>query len=353
MNEGMRMPKIPKMSFKESLGKKVVLAEECMGCAACVTVCPFGCLEYVNEKPEEVEECKSCGICAQVCPRYELPWLALEEFTFGRERNPKEEFGVYRRIVVARSNDKDVLKVCQDGGVVTTLLTSAFRNGMIDGAAISGTDEDKPFYPIPKLVSNPKEVLECAGTRYSYSPNLLAFNEGIKQKRKSLAFVGTPCQIQALRRIQMFPLKKYAERLSFAIGLMCTESFTYEGLVEKHIQEELGFDPHDIKKMNIKGKVLVTTKSGEVKIIPLKKAKQYTRKSCLPCTDFSAELADISTGGLGLGGWTLTIIRTEKGEELFNEAEEAGLLKTKPAEEEERALDLLVKLSKKKRGSQG
>ena len=346
------MPKVPKMSFEESLGK-VVLAEECMGCAACVVVCPFGCLEYVNEKPEEVEECRDCGICAQVCPRYELPWPALEEFTFGRERDTKEEFGIYRRIVVAQSNDKDVLKVCQDGGVVTTLLTSAFRNGIIDGAAISGTDEDRPFYPVPKLATTPSQVLACAGTRYSYSPNLLAFNEGVKLKRTSLAFVGTPCHIQGLRRIQVFPLKKYAERLSFAIGLMCTESFTYEGLVEKYIQNELGVDPYDIKKMNIKAKVLVTTKSGEVKVIPLKRAKQYTRKSCLLCTDFSAELADISVGGLGLSGWTLTIIRTEKGEEIFDKAEEAGLLKTKPAEEEKRALDLLVKLSRKKRGSQG
>ncbi|MFQ6065514.1 MAG: Coenzyme F420 hydrogenase/dehydrogenase, beta subunit C-terminal domain [Candidatus Bathyarchaeia archaeon] len=346
------MTKVAKISFEESLGKEVVVAGECMGCAACVAVCPFGCLEYVNEKPEEVEECKICGICAQVCPRYELPLPALEEFVFGRERDPKEEFGVYRRMVVAQSNDKKVLRFCQDGGVVSSLLASAFQSGMIDAAAISGIDEDKPFYPVPRLVTNMKEVLECAGTRYSYSPNLLAFNEGVKQKRTSLAFVGTPCQIQALRRIQMFPLKKHAERVSFAIGLMCTESFTYEGLVEGHIQKELSINPNDIKKMNIKAKILVTTKSGEVKVIPLKEAKQYTRKSCLPCTDFSAELADISAGGLGLGSWTLAIIRTERGEELFRKAEEAGMLKTKPAEEEERALDLLTRLSRKKRERQ-
>jgi len=352
MNDGERMPKIPKVSFEESL-EKVVLPEECMGCAACVAVCPFGCLDYVNGKPEEVAECKVCGICAQVCPRYELPCSALEEFTFGRERNPKEEFGVYRRIVVARTTEEDVLKVCQDGGVVTTLLTYALRNGIIDGAALSGTNENRLFHPVPKLATTPAQVLECAGTRYFYSPNLLAFNEGVKQKRTSMAFVGTPCQIQALRRIQMVPLRKYAEKLSFAIGLMCTESFTYEGLFEKHIQGELGIDPHDIKKMNIKAKLFVATKSGEAKVISLKEAKQYTRKSCLPCTDFSAELADISAGGLGLSGWTLTIIRTQKGEEIFRDAEEAGLLKTKSIEEDERALDLLIRLSKKKRKRRG
>jgi len=130
---------------------------------------------------------------------------------------------------------------------------------------------------------------------------------------------------------------------------MCTESFTYEGLMEKHIQQILGIDLHDVKKMNIKGKVIVTANSGDVKTISIAEAKQHTRKSCLPCTDFSAELADISAGGLGLSGWNLTIIRTETGRELFEDAEKAGLIKTKPVEEEKYAVNLLIKLSRKKR----
>jgi len=149
--------------------------------------------------------------------------------------------------------------------------------------------------------------------------------------------------------MQMFPLKKYVKALNFTIGLMCTEAFTYEGLMEKQIQEALGLDLRDIQKINIKAKVLITTKSGEVKEIPLKEAKQYTRKACLPCIDFSAELADISTGGLGLRDWTLTILRTEKGEEIFRGAEKEGLIETKPVEEETGTLDLLIKLSKRKR----
>ncbi len=93
---------------------------------------------------------------------------------------------------------------------------------------------------------------------------------------------------------------------------------------------------------------MVATKSSETKTIPLVEAKKYTRKGCASCTDFSAELADISAGGLGLSGWTFIVIRTEKGEELFESAEMKGLLKTKPADEEKRALDLLIKLSKRK-----
>jgi coenzyme F420 hydrogenase subunit beta len=67
------------------------------------------------------------------------------------------------------------------------------------------------------------------------------------------------------------------------------------------------------------------------------------------CTDFSAELADISVGGLGLDGWTFTILRTRRGEELFEEARKANVIKTKSIEKGEKALDLLKRLSLKKR----
>ena len=331
---------------------KVVRAERCIGCSACVAVCPVGCLEYVEGKPKLIEKCRNCGICASVCPQYEYTWPALEESVFGRQRRPEEEIGVYRRIVIAQTNDENILQVCQDGGVVTALLTYALEKGIIDGAAVSGVSQDRPFYPVPRLATTPQEVLEGAGTRYTYSPNLLAFQEGIDQNKKSLAFVGTPCQIHALRKIEGL-LLEYINPLQLAIGLLCTESFTYEGLMEKHIQGKLGIDLHDIKKINIKAKVLVTTKSGEVKVIPLKEAKQYTRKSCTLCTDFSAELADISVGGLGLNGWTFTILRTEKGEELFDNAVRKGFLKTRPVEEEKRAFDLLLRLSKRKRETAG
>jgi len=345
----MEPPKL--LSFGEIL-VKVVRAEKCLGCSACVAVCPVGCLEYVEGKPKLVKKCANCGICAIVCPQYEYTFSALEESVFGRQRKPEEEFGIYRHIVVAQANDKNILQTCQDGGAVTALLTYALERGIIDGAAVSGLSQERPFYPVPRLVTIPQEVLECAGTRYTYSPNLLAFQEGLSQDKKRLAFVGTPCQIHALRKIERL-LLECVNPLRLAIGLLCTESFTYEGLMGKHIQGKLGINLNDIKKMNIKAKVLVTTKSGETHVIPLKEAKEYTRKSCTTCTDFSAELADISVGGLGLSDWTFIILRARKGEELFRGAVREGFLKTRPVKEEPGAFDLLVRLSKRKREAAG
>jgi coenzyme F420 hydrogenase subunit beta len=337
-----------KISFEDSLLTDVVETGKCVSCGTCVVVCPFACLDLVKGQPHLVKECQVCGICAKVCPRYNWTMANVEDFVFGRERNPEEEFGIYRRIAVAQATDNNIANV-QDGGVATALLLFGIKTGLIDSAIVAGTDKDKPFYPVPMLATNAEEIIEAAGTKYSCSSNVLALSEMLRQKKTNVAFVGTPCQIHAIRRMQMAGLKRQTGPLKFLVGLMCSETFTYEGLMEKHIHGKLGIDLNEIKKINIKGKMLVTTDSGVAKI-PLAEIKQYARKSCGICDDFSSELADISVGGLGLDGWTFTIIRTEKGEELFSSAEKAGYLRTKTLEEDAFAFKLLKILSKRKRG---
>ncbi|MEM3770068.1 MAG: Coenzyme F420 hydrogenase/dehydrogenase, beta subunit C-terminal domain [Candidatus Bathyarchaeia archaeon] len=342
--------KTAKVSFEESIADAVIKTGKCVGCGTCVLVCPFDCLEYVEEKPNLVKECKVCGVCAQACPQYDFPLSKIENFVFGRECKPDEAFGIYRRLALARATDKQILGKCQDGGAVTALLLFALKNGIIDGAIVTRSKREKPFYPHPTLAITADDILQSAGTKYFYSPNILAIAKALEQKRGKIALVGTPCQIRAVRKMQFAGLKKYINLLKFLIGLACSECFIYNGLMKQHIAEKLGVDLNRIRKVNIKGKMLLTLESEAV-AIPLAEAKQYARKSCHFCEDFSSELADISVGGLGLEGWTFVIIRTERGEELFSNAEKAGAIITKEASMEANALNLLIKLSRKKRAS--
>jgi len=129
---------------------------------------------------------------------------------------------------------------------------------------------------------------------------------------------------------------------------MCTESFIYDGFFEEYLGKKMGVSLREVEKMNIKGKILIHLMSGETKSVPLSEAKRYTRSGCRLCSDFSAELADISAGGLGLNGWTFVILRTDQGEKVFDSALEAGVLRTRAADEEPFARKLLTKLSRKK-----
>lgn len=271
----------------------------------------------------------------------------MEYLIFGRKRASNEEFGIYRQIFIAQTVSDEVRAVCQDGGVVTALLTFALEEDMIDGAAVSCESVEEPLRAVPKLALTKSELLECSGTRYTYSPNILALREGVQKKVGKLSFVGTPCQIQAIRRIQALPIKKYADAIGFTIGLFCSESFTYDGLVAG-LREKVNARPGDVVRINIKGKVLLKMRSGEVKTLPIKEIKEYACGFCSACPDFSAELADISVGGLGLEGWSLTIVRTEIGNEIFRRAESKGAIKMRPLEDK-KIIDLLIRMSRRKR----
>jgi coenzyme F420 hydrogenase subunit beta len=81
----------------------------------------------------------------------------------------------------------------------------------------------------------------------------------------------------------------------------------------------------------------------------LHRAQEYARPECHHCGDFTAELADISCGGVASMDWTITVLRTTKGEALFDDMVRRGLLDVRPMEEFENSMKVLIRLTKKQR----
>ncbi len=107
----------------------------------------------------------------------------------------------------------------------------------------------------------------------------------------------------------------------------------------------IGVDPQRIDNINIKGKVVVRLDDGEVINASLKQYREWARPACLYCLDYGAENADIGAGGIGLDGWTYTLIRTEAGHKAFTAAVEDGWLETRPLDDEPRGEFLMNRLS--------
>jgi coenzyme F420 hydrogenase subunit beta len=135
------------------------------------------------------------------------------------------------------------------------------------------------------------------------------------------------------------------------IGLLCSKSFAYDGLMVQSVQERYGVPLDDVAKVNVKGRFQVWRRStGEEIDIPLKELHAFTREGCKLCPDFAAEHADISTGGLGQSdGWTLTIVRTERGAEWIKELVDAGWITVRPGSEDPGAIELMHKLAARQR----
>jgi len=153
------------------------------------------------------------------------------------------------------------------------------------------------------------------------------------------------CQINTIRKMQYYKLRKTISPITLLIGLMCHESYSYDGLITNKIGNELGIKPYDIDRINVKKKIIIKKKNKEVEEISLRDAKKYVRRGCNYCNDFSSEFSDISAGGVGVEGWTITIVRTDKGQKILDKVVDAGYLETRPIEEVKGSYDAIIKLS--------
>jgi coenzyme F420 hydrogenase subunit beta len=350
---------LDKPQWKE-LFSEVVTSGLCTGCAACVIVCPHPVLEYETDngvyKPFHLDldggpdDCthgqKGCTMCTRACPRFRNWESEIDTHRFARERTDDEVWGI-GDVVLARATDETLVENGQDGGFVSALLIYALEHDVVDAALVSGLEGDgSTWIAKPTVARSREDVVRTAQSRYTYSANLLAYEEAVEGGAERIALVGMGCMASAPGAMQARKAGKVARRLSLTIGLLCSKTFDdsiFEGLFE----ERYGIKRADILKMNIKGVFQLWTKDGGYHEIPLKEAHAWTREGCTECPDFAAEHADLSTGGIGaFGDWTLVIVRTDLGRELMTAMKEKGLIETRPGDDDPGAITLLQKLSR-------
>ena len=163
-----------------------------------------------------------------------------------------------------------------------------------------------------------------------------------------VGIVGTPCQMQALRKAQLYPIgmRKVPDKIALAIGIFCMENFPYQGL-EAIVEDHCNTKMESAVKMDIgKGKFTVYTERGAVTQIPLGATHKYEQPGCHVCLDYVANMADVSTGSVGTpDGWSTVFVRTKKGEDVWSKAVAAGYFETKDIASVKPGLDLVTKLA--------
>ncbi|MBI2704638.1 MAG: Coenzyme F420 hydrogenase/dehydrogenase, beta subunit C-terminal domain [Actinobacteria bacterium] len=348
----------------KELYDEVIDSKLCTGCAGCVISCPHDVIGYNHEegeyRPFHLEEelgfddCihgqKGCTSCTRACPRFRAWEPEANEHLFARDRGDDEIAGIYSDIMLTRASDDMVHKMGQDGGLVSAILIWALDEGYIDGALTSFMEGPASDWKArPGVATNRDEVLESAGSRYTYSANTLAINEALERGLTKLALVGMSCQSSVPPVMWHRKIGKIGKPITFNLGLLCSKTFD-DSIFAELFEAKYGLDKHEMVKMNIKGVFQIWMKDGSYHEINLKECHAWTREGCTYCPDFAAEHADISCGGIGKDNdWTLTIVRTELGREIIQRMIADGSIVARPGDSDPAAIELMRKLSIKSR----
>ena len=309
----------------------------CHHCGGCVTFCSainYGALKLDSEgKPvySDIEKCIECGICYMICP--EITDLDEE---IKRQAEWKAPVGRTIELSILRSKDQGVRSRATDGGAVTGLLVHLLEKGRINGAIVSRMDESGRH---PWLATTKKDIIEAAGTHFdhshgvaefgdiysTFSPSIWALSAMLKKGMTRVAFVGTPCQINTIRKMQVLGIVP-ADSIDLCLGLFCSGNYTFTMGEFRQIEKKYDFKYDDVEKINIKDQFQFLLSNGKTKHVLLPDLEFIKREACKLCDDFSAEYADISFGGLGAEqGWTTVITRTPLGRAILAYALEESL----------------------------
>ena len=305
----------------------------CHRCGGCVTFCTainYSALALdENGMPgfSNQEKCIECGLCYTICPETD----ELEEET-RKISSWEPPMGSILETGIGRALDPEIRSKATDGGVVTALLVHLFDRGHIDGAIV--TRHIDLFNREPFLATTREEIIEAAGfyfdsshginhlsDKYStYAPSVEEFRPMMQKHLQRVALVGTPCQIKAVRRIEALGIVP-SDVIKYCFGLFCSGNFIFGEEERKKMEKLGGFSWKDLKKVNVKEKLMLHLKNGEVKALPLDNIDFMKRQACMYCDDYSAEYADISFGGIGAEeGWTSVICRTALGRAVYVDA---------------------------------
>lgn len=169
--------------MKDNVGK----IHNCYGCGVCSPSCPKKIINirlndngFYEPRIADEYECIDCGICLEVC--------SFNHEDLPVKIKPLKSWGGW-------SKEHEVQRKCSSGGIGFEILRLLFDKEYKVIACRYNADSERAEHFIP---NTSLELIESIGSKYIQSYTQIAFSQ-IKRNEKYV-IVGTPCQIDSLRR---------------------------------------------------------------------------------------------------------------------------------------------------------
>jgi coenzyme F420 hydrogenase subunit beta len=283
-----------------------------------------------------------------ICPGAEIDMVKLAKQVHGKI--PDDPIlGTYHQLRVCYSTNEAVRAKAASGGVIPAVLSYLFATGRIDVAYCVQPGEGA-YEAQGRIIRSPQELEKIHGSVYhpvNFGAQLCDLIDG----EERFAFVGLPCQIAGLEMLKA-KNPELAKRHLLSIGLFCGGINTFKGIA--YYLEGFKIFWSDVNKIAYRegpwpGKIKVNLKStSQDLLIPRIRGNSrwkilryvigfqgyWMLKRCRLCPDQISDFADIAVGdphlpkyrAQGGAGFSATVSRTERGENILREMIEAGKL---------------------------
>jgi len=330
----------------------VVAWRMCIGCGACEYICKENKIKLVNVVDEGIrptislEDCNTCNDCYNVCPGYQITHSILNDHQ-EYINELKQSWGPILEVWEGYAADSEIRYHGSSAGVTTGIALYCLEKGTMSGVLHIGSDPNKPWLNKTFLSQSRDELLLRTGSRYSPASPCDSLDK-IESAQTPCVFIGKPCDVAGLRKAQR--LKPELDRkVGLAIGIFCAGTPSTQAVLD--FLKSKNINPEQVDEIRYRGKGWPGMFSVKLKgeLSPSKNISYYESWGflqayrpfrCYLCPDTTAEFADISCGDPWYReihdeapGYSLVLVRTEKGRKILHEAMKNGyiiLKKTNP-----------------------
>lgn len=324
--------------------KDVLDADLCISCGACTAVDPYGQIrlhldETLGKYTPLITEGRGTGAVFEVCPGKGLPLQAMAGSLFPDAPNESFELGRYRRLVAAHASSSQFRENAASGGVMTQIAAFLLEQGKVDGALVSAFSYGMPGPRASARIAYTREdLLAAQGSKYCPTNTNSLIPQCVASGKRYL-FVGTPCQVGALRLSTALD-HKLSDTFPFAVANFCGGYRDYGDL--DHLIRRHRMDPAKVVFFRFRGggqpgTMLIRDNEGHEASEPYPDYGRHgiapKQKRCVFCLDATGELADFACGDawiprfLGSGlPWSLVVTRTPAAEAVLDTMTSQGQL---------------------------
>jgi coenzyme F420 hydrogenase subunit beta len=250
------------------------------------------------------------------------------------------------------ANDPQVRYRGSSGGVISAICIFLLERGAVDFVLQTTADPNDPIGNITRPSWTREDVLGASGSRYAPSNPLADLNEYLAQGKR-FAFVGKPCDVASLRRMERND-PRIAELIPYKLAFFCAGVPSRIGTTR--VLDKLGVSEGDLSEFSYRGRgwpglTRAVRRDGSEETMDYNSSwgsilNRHLQFRCKVCVEGIGEFADVACADAWYGkdgypdfteqdGRSLIVARTEQGRLLVAQMRQLGAIATEPLDVEQ------------------